>query len=122
MTSPIHFQIKSTFYVDEILLIRVTTNAPSVQTQTGEQERTEKDSESTGLHESFDFKCVPTTADQVRAGYHSPEYENSLRDIYFEVKLNMEADESLAVELFQAFGSLIAVKFKNRVFTRVGRI
>ncbi|MCO5383537.1 MAG: hypothetical protein NHB15_16900 [Methanosarcina barkeri] len=108
------------FHVDKIYFVRVTANTRIIQTQAERQEVTTKDPKGTNLHGDFGLKYVPTTSGQVRAAYHSSVYENKLRDIYFEVTLNTEVDEQLAVELFQAFGPLIAVKFKNGVFTRTG--
>jgi hypothetical protein len=117
---PRMWPVTATYYADEIYFVRVTANTRIIQTQAEEQERTEKDPEGKNLHGDFGLKCVPMTASQVRAAYYSSYYESNLRDVYFEVTLNREADEQLAVELFQAFGALIAVKFKNSVFTRTG--
>lgn len=110
----------ASFYADEISFVCVIANLLSVQTQAQGQKGTANDSEGTDLHGNFGLKCVPMTADQVRAAYCSSEHENSLRDVYFEVTLNMEADEQRAFELFQEFGPLISVKFKNGFFTRTG--
>lgn len=112
----------ASFYADEISFVRVIANPSSIQTQAQGQKGTANDSEGKDLHGDFGFNCAPMTADQVREAYYSSEHENSLRDVYFEITLNMEADEPLSVELFQAFGPLIAVRFKNRVFTRTGRV
>lgn len=119
MASPINIQRRSTFCADEIFFVRVIANTQSVQTQAGRQEVTANDPQSTAL-QGNGFKYIPMRADQVHAAYSSSDYENKLRDIYFEVTLNREADEQIAVELFQVFGSLIAVNFKNGVFTRTG--
>lgn len=119
MFSPINIQRRYTFCADKISFVRVTAPTQSVQTQAEEQAVTVKDPQ--GVFPQGDYlKCVPITADQFQAAYHSSDYKNNLRDIYFEVTMIREADEQLAVELFQAFGPLIAVKFKNRVFTRRG--
>lgn len=118
MTSPIFLTI---FYADEISFVRVTVNNRTVETQARGQKGTSKDPQGVDL-QGDGLEHTPITDDQFRAAYYSSEYENSLRDVYFEVTLNIESDEQLAVELFQTFGSLIAVKFKNGVFTRTGGI
>jgi len=89
--------VMTTFYVDTISYVRVN-----------------KDPQGNGL------KIVPLTAGQVRDSRHSSNYERDLQDLYFEVTLNRNADEQVANELFQEFGALIAVNFKNGSFTRNG--
>lgn len=109
----------ASFYADKISFVRVRTTQPSIQTQAQGQKGITKCLQGVDLQRD-DLEHTPMTANQVRDAYYSSEHENSLRDVYFEVTLNMEADEPLSVELFQAFGPLIAVRFKNRVFTRIG--
>lgn len=87
----------ATFCVDTISYVRVTKNT-----------------------QGNDLKITPLTAGQFRAALHSSNYEMDLRDLYFAVTLNRDADEQVANELFQAFGALVAVNFKNDTIKRRG--
>lgn len=86
-----------TFCVDTISYFRVTKNP-----------------QGNGL------KIIPLTAGQVRAALYSSNYEMDLRNLYFAVTLNRDEDEQVANELFQEFGALFAVNFKNGTIKRRG--
>ena len=111
---------KVPFYADKIFCVCVTADTPGVQTQAQGDKGTAKDPQSSDS-QGAGLKCPHMTIDQVLAAENLSEYENDLRDRYFEVVYHEgKPDEQLANELFQAFGALIAVRFGNVVFTRRG--